>query len=108
MSSETYVDARPTLRALLNLGISRTRIARAVGCEGQTVLCFLFGLPMNVARRPEWRLRLSAFAVDTGIQRIGDSSHFGVEPPTAAWVSVMEGLRLLGPGLRSSSESGAQ
>jgi hypothetical protein len=108
VSPESYVDARPTLRALLNLGISRTRIARAVGCEGQTVLCFLFGLPMNVARRPEWHLRLSRFAIDISIQRIGDSSYFGVEPPVAAWASLMEGLRLLGHGRHTNSEPGAQ
>lgn len=101
---DIHVDARPTLHALLDLGVSRTRIARAMGCEGQTVLCYLFGLPMNVARRPEWHLRLSTFAIDTGVERIGDSGQCGVQPPDAAWVAVMEGLRLLA----SSLEPGAQ
>lgn len=100
MTAATHVDATPVVRALIDMGVTRTQIARAVGCDPQTVLCWLFGLPMNAQRREQWVLKLVEFAADVGMTQAQANERSGAAagPAEDAAIGALRMLAALPQG----------
>src|SRR5688572_13423851 len=95
MSATPNVDPRRILLALREVGQCNTRIGRAVGCDPQTVQCWIFGMPMHAIEEQRWAHRLIEFAVDLGMDLIEDSELLGATCPPAAPEVVTAAFELL-------------